>query len=50
MHRPIDPPTPWLRLIGLGIIAAACYATAWATNPENRPTRDHILTTLKSAL
>ena len=28
MHRPIDPPTPWLRLIGLGTLGLGIYLLA----------------------
>lgn len=50
MHRPIDPPTPWLKLLALAALGAIAYATAWSTAPENRDTRDRILTNLHSAL
>ena len=28
MHRPIDPPTPWLSLIGLAAIVLGIYLLA----------------------
>ena len=41
---------PWLDLIGLALLGALAYAIAWGTAPQNRATRDKIITTLKTAL
>lgn len=43
-------PTPWLKLLFLALCGLLAYGIAWGTAPQNRATRDKIITTLKTAL
>ena len=41
---------PWPDLIALALLGALAYGIAWGSAPQNRATRDKIITTLKNAL